>query len=61
MLLGDCIDEQVQRLAPGSVDLILSDPPYLVCYRDRNGRTVTNDNNARWLKPAFAGMAHLHL
>ena len=55
VLLGDCID-QMQRLAPGSVDFILTDPPYLVHYRDRSGRTVANDNNALWLKPAFAGM-----
>ncbi|MER9586484.1 hypothetical protein [Mesorhizobium sp. M0276] len=55
VLLGDCI-EQMQRLAAGSVDFILTDPPYLVRYRDRSGRTVANDNNARWLKPAFAEM-----
>ena len=45
-----------QRLAPGSVDFILTDPPYLVRYRDRSGRTVANDNRAGWLKPAYAGM-----
>ena len=38
------------------MDFILTDPPYLVRYRDRSGRTVANDNNARWLKPAYAGM-----
>ncbi len=55
VLLGDCI-EQMQRLAPGSVDFILTDPPYLVRYRDRSGRTVANDNRAGWLKPAYAQM-----
>ncbi|AMY03623.1 DNA methylase [Mesorhizobium ciceri biovar biserrulae] len=36
------------------VDFILTDPPYLCRYRDRTGRTVANDNNSHWLKPAFA-------
>jgi site-specific DNA-methyltransferase (adenine-specific) len=49
----------MQRLQSGSVDLILTDPPYLVRYRDRSGRTVANDNNADWLQPAFAEMYRL--
>ena len=55
ILLGDCIN-LMQRLPGGSVDFILTDPPYLVNYRDRSGRTVANDNNASWLNPAFAEM-----
>ncbi|TPK79022.1 DNA methylase [Mesorhizobium sp. B2-4-13] len=51
----DCI-EAMQRLPAGSVDFILTDPPYLVSYRDRHGRTVANDDNADWLAPAFAQM-----
>jgi site-specific DNA-methyltransferase (adenine-specific) len=42
-----------------SVDFILTDPPYLVRYRDRGGRKVANDDNARWMKPAFAEMYRL--
>jgi site-specific DNA-methyltransferase (adenine-specific) len=50
---GDCID--VMRAMPeASVDFILSDPPYLVNYRDRTGRSIQNDVNATWLKPAMA-------
>lgn len=50
---GDCI--QVMREMPAnSVDFILTDPPYLVNYRDRNGRTIQNDNDGNWLKPAMA-------
>ncbi len=50
---GDCI--QVMRQLPAnSVDLILTDPPYLVNYRDRDGRRVRNDDDASWLRPAFA-------
>jgi adenine-specific DNA-methyltransferase len=52
---GDCID--VMRSMPwASVDFILTDPPYLVNYRDRSGRRVVNDDNDDWLKPAFRQM-----
>ncbi|WP_439926225.1 DNA methyltransferase [Nitrobacter sp. JJSN] len=40
----------------GSVDFVLTDPPYLVNYRSRDGRRVANDNNDAWLRPAFAEM-----
>jgi len=36
------------------VDLVLTDPPYLVGYRDRSGRTVAGDDNDSWLLPAFS-------
>jgi adenine-specific DNA-methyltransferase len=50
---GDCI--QIMRDMPAnSVDFILTDPPYLVNYRDRTGRTIQNDTDASWLKPAMA-------
>jgi len=52
---GDCIDV-MQEMPAGSVDFILTDPPYVTRYRDRTGRTVANDNNADWLLPAFAQM-----
>jgi hypothetical protein len=38
---------------PESADFILTDPPYLVNYRDRSNRTIQNDSNAAWLKPAM--------
>ncbi len=50
--LGDCI-KLMQRLPEKSVDFVLTDPPYLVRYRDRHGRTVANDDNADWIQPAF--------
>jgi len=43
----------------GSVDFILTDPPYLVNYRDRSGRSIAGDGNGRWLQPAFAEMYRL--
>jgi DNA modification methylase len=58
ILHGDCV-EIMRRLPAGSVDFILTDPPYLVRYRSRDGRTVANDDRDRWLRPAFAGMYRL--
>jgi DNA methylase len=52
---GDCV-EVMKDMRAGSVDLILTDPPYLVNYRDRTGRQVLNDHNADWLAPAFSEM-----
>lgn len=49
---ADCIDV-MRSFERGSVDFILTDPPYITRYRSRDGRTVANDDNARWLKPAF--------
>jgi DNA modification methylase len=52
---GDCV-EVMKDMRAGSVDLILTDPPYLVNYHDRTGRQVLNDDNADWLDPAFSEM-----
>lgn len=52
VLHGDCI-EVMRQLPARSIDFILTDPPYLVNYCDRDGRSIQNDNNADWLKPAF--------
>jgi DNA modification methylase len=53
ILHGDCI-EVMRQMPAESVDFILTDPPYLVNYRDRDGRTIQNDADAGWLKPAMA-------
>lgn len=58
ILQGDCV--QVMAELPGSlVDFILTDPPYLVNYTSRDGRGVPNDDNDKWLKPAFKQMYRL--
>lgn len=49
---GDCI-EVMRQMPNQSVDFILSDPPYLVNYRDRTGRSIQNDAKDDWLKPAM--------
>ncbi len=55
LIHGDCI-EVMQSLPPESVRLIVTDPPYLVRYRSRDGRSLLNDDNDNWLDPAFAEM-----
>ena len=52
---GDCV-EAMRSMDSNSIDFILTDPPYLVRYRARDGRTVANDDNDAWLNPAFAEM-----
>lgn len=55
ILNADCL-KAMPMLPDGSVDFILTDPPYITRYKSRDGRTVPNDDNDRWLKPAFAEM-----
>lgn len=55
---GDCVS-LMRRMPAESVDFILTDPPYICRYRSRSGQTVRNDDNTRWVKPAFAEMHRL--
>jgi site-specific DNA-methyltransferase (adenine-specific) len=52
---GDCIN-LMAGMPARSVDFILTDPPYLVRYKDRTGRSLANDDNADWLEPAAQQM-----
>lgn len=54
----DCV-QLMRRMDAASVDFILTDPPYICRYRDSSGRTIANDDNSRWLEPAFAEMFRL--
>ncbi len=49
---GDCTDI-LPQLPAASVDLVLTDPPYVKRYRCSDGRIIPNDS-FKWLKPAFA-------
>lgn len=49
---GDCV-QVMAGLPDECVDFVLTDPPYVCGYRDRQGRTVANDNRSDWLEPAF--------
>jgi len=50
---GDCLSI-LPTLPASSVDFLLTDPPYIARYKSRDGRTIPNDDNSAWLKPAFA-------
>jgi len=53
---ADCL-QALRQLPDESVDLVLTDPPYLVRYRDHRGRCFyPNDDHDRWVRPAFAEM-----
>jgi len=45
--------EALKGIEAGSVDLVITDPPYLVNYKDSKGRTIRNDTNADEVLPAF--------
>lgn len=49
---GDCTTV-LGALPSASVDLVVTDPPYVCRYRDRDGRAIANDDNPTWIAPAF--------
>jgi len=53
LILGDCLSV-LQEIDSASIDLVVTDPPYLVNYNDRNGRSIANDVQSDWIVPAFA-------
>jgi adenine-specific DNA-methyltransferase len=53
VVLGDCC-VVMQQFPSNSIDLILTDPPYLINYQSRDGRNIAGDVNDTWLCPAFA-------
>jgi len=58
VLLGDC-RTVLPPLPDESVDFCLTDPPYLVNYRDRSGRSLAGDRFGDWLAPAFSEVYRL--
>ncbi|WP_206781683.1 ATPase, T2SS/T4P/T4SS family, partial [Komagataeibacter rhaeticus] len=60
MLANRVTPQPPARAVVNDVDLAARwpdpDPPYLVNYQGRDGRKVRNDDNARWLRPAFNQM-----
>jgi len=53
IILGDCCSV-MQHFRNNSVDLVLTDPPYLINYQSRDGRRIAGDSNDNWLLPAFS-------
>ena len=52
---ADCIDV-MRSFGRGSVDMIVTDPPYITHYKSQDGHSVINDDNSRWLRPAVNQM-----
>ncbi|SAL06686.1 DNA-methyltransferase [Caballeronia calidae] len=50
---GDCLDV-LPAIPDDVIDFTLTDPPYLVNYHDRLGRSIANDVSSQWLEPSFA-------
>jgi site-specific DNA-methyltransferase (adenine-specific) len=58
---ADCL-QLLPALPAGSVDLVLTDPPYLVGYQGRwdgGRRVIAGDRDPAWLRPAFAELWRL--
>ena len=55
ILKADCI-KAMRQFPAASVNFILTDPPYGIRYKSRDGRSIRNDDNLVWLRPAFAEM-----
>lgn len=49
---GDCV-AILAGIEAQSVDLVVTDPPYVCHYRDRSGRSIAGDNRSDWIGPAF--------
>lgn len=52
IICGDYL-KVMAEMPEKNIDLIVTDPPYLVRYRARDGRGFSNDETDQWLKPAF--------
>jgi len=53
LILGDCL-AVMPTFPDRCVQFILTDPPYLVNFQDRSGRSLANDRYGDWVAPAFA-------
>lgn len=56
IIMGDAA-QVLKSITEGTIDLVVTDPPYLVNYRDRRGRSLQNDNNPDGVLPVFEPMA----
>jgi len=52
---GDSV-EIMAGFPDSSIDFILTDPPYLVGFKDRSGRSIANDVSDEWVLPASREM-----
>ena len=52
---GDSV-EIMANFPDNSIDFILTDPPYLVGFKDRSGRSIAGDVSDEWVLPASREM-----
>lgn len=52
VIWGDSV-KLLPQLPAQSIDLVLTDPPYVVGYRSRDGRSLAGDTSTGWIAPAF--------
>jgi DNA modification methylase len=52
---GDCL-HVLKALPSKSIDLVVTDPPYLVNYKDRSGRSIQNDTGTPEFLNAFSDL-----
>jgi adenine-specific DNA-methyltransferase len=52
LINGNCTKE-LKKFPDSSIDLVLTDPPYVVNYRSRDGRQIAGDKSTDWIAPAF--------
>ena len=52
---GDCITV-MQEMPSESVDLVVTDPPFVTRFRSRDGRVLAGDNTTHWIGPAYEHM-----
>lgn len=52
IIQGECA-ATLQRFPDACIDLVVTDPPYLVNYRDRSGRSLAGDNAPDMVLPCF--------
>jgi adenine-specific DNA-methyltransferase len=55
IIQGDC-KRVLKQLPDSCVDLIVTDPPYGVCYQDSSGRTIANDDDPSRVLGAFTDL-----
>jgi hypothetical protein len=50
VIQGDCV-QVLAQLPSASIDMVLTDPPYIARYVSRDGQRIANDDRADWLHP----------
>lgn len=53
VIQGDCV-KVLSQFPSASIDMVLTDPPYIAKYVSRDGQRIANDDRADWLQPSFA-------